>query len=238
MKHAETIFRAVVRASLALALISTTNLGATAAGEAGTVRAVPMSSVTRADAERGDTLDVTRSDDSVRDQRRSLRLRLVAGLNRRITPGFEPAEEIEFSTGGLTGIIRLDLVPEHRLRLGFESGYVKLSAANQAPTGNDAPNRLVLTSVPLLLSASMGGTELEAGFGVGYYILVVSAGTVNGTDFASTSSELGYMGHFSWHPHLFGGNNLGADFHIFSLADQAITTIALGISFRFSILEL
>ena len=170
-------------------------------------------------------------DDSAARPDRQLRFGLIGGLNRRITPGYEPAEGVDYTTGGLTGLIRLTLVPEHLLRIGLESGYMKLTSVNDAPGSNAAPDRIVLTAIPALFTIAMGGDRFEFGGGVGFYHLLVSAGTTRRTSIASSGTELGYMANVSWHFPILAHSQVGADFRIYDFADRPLTVAVLGLSF-------
>ena len=176
--------------------------------------------------------------DSATSPDRSIRLGLIAALNRRITPGYEAAEGVDYTTGGLTGLLRLTLVPEHLLRLGLETGYMKLSSANDSPGGGNTPDRIVLTAIPVLFTLGMGSERFELGGGVGFYELLVSAGTTRKTTISSTGTELGYMANVSWHFPIFSESRLGVDFRIYDFADRPLTVAVLGLSFQTSLITL
>lgn len=181
---------------------------------------------------------VRTSPDTTSPPSRSIRLGLIAALNMRITPGYEPAEGLDYTTGGLTGLIRLTLVPEHLLRLGLESGYMKITSVNDMPGGGNTPDRIVLTAVPVLFTLGMGGKRIEVGGGVGFYQLLVRAGTTDRTTISSSGTELGYMGNVSWHAPIFSGSQLGVDLRIYDFADRPLTLAVLGLSFQTSLIDL
>lgn len=175
---------------------------------------------------------------SVDAPRRVLRLEVIAGLNRRLTEGVGSDTALDYATGGLTGILRLTLVPEHRLRIGVETGYMKLTAINEVPNDQQAPDRLVLTAIPAFFTVAMGGESLEFGGGIGAYYLVVSAGSVDRTRFASIGTELGFMLKASWHKRLSDRFELGADLRVYDIAERPITIAVLGLSIRTSLFDL
>ena len=170
--------------------------------------------------------------DSATAPDRSIRLGLIAALNRRITPGYDVAEGINYTTGGLTGLLRLTLVPEHLLRLGLETGYMKLTSASDNPGGGNTPDRIVLTAIPALFTLGMGSRRFEFGGGVGFYHLLVSAGTEKKTTISSSGTELGYMANISWHFPIFSESQLGVDVRIYDFADRPLTVAVVGLSFQ------
>ena len=170
--------------------------------------------------------------DSVTSPDRSIRLGVIAALNRRITPGYKAAEGIDYTTGGLTGLLRLTLVPEHLLRIGLETGYMKLTSANDNPGGGNTPDRIVLTAIPALFTLGMGSRRFEFGGGVGFYHLLVSAGTEKKTTISSSGTELGYMANISWHVPVLSESQLGVDVRIYDFADRPLTVAVVGLSFQ------
>lgn len=190
-------------------------------------------------------IDSTRTDSTSVDKlstttepERLLQLTIAGGLSARITPGFEVDEGVDYESGGAAAIARISVRPEHLLRLGLESGYYVLSAANERPGQNRTPSRLVLTTIPLLLTASMGNDRFEIGSGIGLFQLLVSAGTSEATSFASEGIDLGYVFSGSWHEPIFDGVDLGLHARFYEFVDRPITIVMLGLGIRFDVASL
>ena len=198
--------------------------------------AAEMKAVTPVDSTDRASIDSVRA--AGEEPHRFLRLEMIAGLNRRLTEGVGSDTALDYATGGLTGIARLTLVPEHLLRIGVESGYMRLTAINEVPSEKQTPDRLVLTAIPMFLTLAMGGESFEFGGGIGAYQLVVSAGNTDRTNFASVGTELGFMINGSWHYRLSRRLEIGADLRVYDIAERPITIAILGLSLRTSLFDL
>jgi hypothetical protein len=78
----------------------------------------------------------------------------------------------------------------------------------------------------------MGSGGFELGGGVGFYQLLVIAGTISHTTISSSGTELGYMANVSWHHPILSESQLGVDFRIYDFADRPLTVAVLGVSFQ------
>ena len=175
------------------------------------------------------------------DQDRSIRITLTPGLTARITPGFEPDSTVDSKTGGPGGILRIMLVPEHALSVGIESGAISITNVKENPgLGNSAvPEKVILTAIPIFLTAAMGNEQFEIGGGIGYYSLIATGDAPNAVQsFKSHDWEIGFMLNAGYWFKLGTNYKLGPSLRMYTFTDRPITLLMLGLGLEMRAFEL
>lgn len=92
---------------------------------------------------------------------------------------------------GLNAMLRLMWKPDHRLRAGLETGWIRFTKATGVARDSSGPDprSLYLDAVPMLITFSMNFGRVNVSAGAGYYLML---SYLHGEGTGASSSQLNY----------------------------------------------
>ncbi|KXK55612.1 MAG: hypothetical protein IPM61_01320 [Chlorobi bacterium] len=173
------------------------------------------------------------------EQKYQISASLTAGYGFRISSSPPPQlPELEETSGGVSGVIRLMWCPEHLLRVGMDVGYLPVSgmhAKNEDSRQGSANLSLVSWPVMGVVAMEKYGVDLSAG--IGMILLRVEGKAANGEQIHSEGWEIGYTfgAGYTWHYSERLG--IGADLKMVEFTDRPIGSLIAGLRVRWALLE-